>query len=632
MGTLVFQATLGGQVNLTGPNTASTFTISVPAVTGNMITSGDTGTVTNTMLASSAYTAPGTIGSGTPNTGAFTTLSASSTTTLSGGTANGVAYLNGSKVLTTGSALTFDGTNFGIGGASAGSALSVTKAKATAQFTSSTGTNGTYIVFSNTGGNNYVGSDSSTGGDFFGAPYSLNLVTGGAYPILFGVGNSEQMRLTSTGLGIGTSSPAGKLHAYSTDYTKQIAIFAGGGTVYGQIESSDANRTNPWYFGRDNVSTGNFVFSLSSSTKATLDTSGNLGLGVTPSAWAYSGNLQIKGGSAVSFASQYGGIYSNAYDNGGFKYIATAPANAIGFNNGQIEFKVAASGTAGNAISFTQAMTLDASGRLLLGTTSQSGTLTIQDIVTDGSYSATGVFKKASTNTSNYYIGGRLVIQNTSATAGNFCSVAFQTANNNDYAAMWGICSSHTSGTGAGSLAFGTSNNDGVAVERARIDASGNLLVGATSYAGVGISIATPDNNGCYSNSASTATRNHWRFANPNGVVGSIQTSASLTLYNTTSDYRLKTVVGSVVGHGERIDALQPIEYTWKADGTHTRGFLAHQFQEVYASSVSGTKDAVDEDGKPVYQAMQASTPEVIADLVAEIQSLRKRLAAAGIA
>ena len=113
--------------------------------------------------------------------------------------------------------------------------------------------------------------------------------------------------------------------------------------------------------------------------------------------------------------------------------------------------------------------------------------------------------------------------------------------------------------------------------------------------------------------------------------VGSITTSGSATLYNVTSDYRLKTVIGAVADSGSRIDALQPVEYTWKADGSRTRGFLAHQFQEVYADSVTGTKDAVDAEGKPVYQAMQASTSEVIADLVAEIQSLRKRLAAAGI-
>jgi hypothetical protein len=53
---------------------------------------------------------------------------------------------------------------------------------------------------------------------------------------------------------------------------------------------------------------------------------------------------------------------------------------------------------------------------------------------------------------------------------------------------------------------------------------------------------------------------------------------------------------------------------------------LAHQFQEVYANSVTGTKDAVDAEGKPVYQSMQASTSEVIADLVAEIKSLRIRI------
>ena len=84
MGTLVFQAALGGQVSVTGPNTASSYTIAVPTVNGTFVTTGDTGTVTNTMLASNAYTAPGAIGSVTPSTGAFTTLSASSTVSGAG--------------------------------------------------------------------------------------------------------------------------------------------------------------------------------------------------------------------------------------------------------------------------------------------------------------------------------------------------------------------------------------------------------------------------------------------------------------------------------------------------------------------------------------------------------------------
>jgi len=80
MGQLVFQATAGGQTALVGPNPSTNFSLNVPAVNGNLVTTGDTGTVTSTMLASSVYTTPGTIGSGTPNTGAFTSLSATSFT------------------------------------------------------------------------------------------------------------------------------------------------------------------------------------------------------------------------------------------------------------------------------------------------------------------------------------------------------------------------------------------------------------------------------------------------------------------------------------------------------------------------------------------------------------------------
>ena len=84
MGQLVFQANAGGQTALVGPNPSTSISINIPATNGNMVTTGDSGTVTSTMLASSVYTAPGAIGSGTPNTGAFTTLSASSTVSGTG--------------------------------------------------------------------------------------------------------------------------------------------------------------------------------------------------------------------------------------------------------------------------------------------------------------------------------------------------------------------------------------------------------------------------------------------------------------------------------------------------------------------------------------------------------------------
>jgi len=184
--------------------------------------------------------------------------------------------------------------------------------------------------------------------------------------------------------------------------------------------------------------------------------------------------------------------------------------------------------------------------------------------------------------------------------------------------------------------------------DRLVIDSSGNLLVGTTSSTLGSSGSIFGGSAGSYESSISVAasanvplrlynqgtsgTQNFMEFRTASSPVGSITYNQTVTLFNQTSDYRLKTVVGEISGQGARIDALQPIEYTWNSNGARTRGFLAHQFQEVYASSVTGTKDAVDAEGKPIYQGMQAGTAEVIADLVAELQDLRKRLAAAGIA
>jgi hypothetical protein len=110
--------------------------------------------------------------------------------------------------------------------------------------------------------------------------------------------------------------------------------------------------------------------------------------------------------------------------------------------------------------------------------------------------------------------------------------------------------------------------------------------------------------------------------------VGSIQVTTTGTTFTTTSDYRLKNITGSLTDSGTFIDALKPKTGTWKLNNSKFAGFLAHEFAEISPSSVAGEKDAVDADGQPAYQSMQASSPEVIANLVAELQSLRKRLAA----
>jgi len=176
-------------------------------------------------------------------------------------------------------------------------------------------------------------------------------------------------------------------------------------------------------------------------------------------------------------------------------------------------------------------------------------------------------------------------------------------------------------GTSASAMAF---SNAGV--ERARIDSSGNLLVGTTSFAytAAGVSIKNQVNIG----SAGTGGSTLMNFGNGNGAVGSITVTGSTTAYNTSSDYRLKDITGGLTGYKERLSALQPKQGSWKADGSEFRGFLAHEFAESYPSSVNGEKDAVDEQGNPKYQGMQAGSTEVIADLVAYIKELETRLSA----
>jgi hypothetical protein len=180
--------------------------------------------------------------------------------------------------------------------------------------------------------------------------------------------------------------------------------------------------------------------------------------------------------------------------------------------------------------------------------------------------------------------------------------------------------------------------SDGDGNPRAICNSSGNWTVGTTNDdpAGSGVQgiairgdgVFESSKNGAYAADFGRNTNDGElvRFRRSGSLVGSISVTTILTTYNTTSDYRLKNVIGVVSDSGKRIDALEPIEYDFKT-GERTRGFLAHKFAEIYPNSVNGEKDAVDEEGKPIYQSMQASTSEVMADLISEIQSLRKRVA-----
>jgi hypothetical protein len=170
--------------------------------------------------------------------------------------------------------------------------------------------------------------------------------------------------------------------------------------------------------------------------------------------------------------------------------------------------------------------------------------------------------------------------------------------------------------------------------ERARITTGGDWMLGKTvstlNTAGVYL---YSNGLGTYSRIDGAAMQVNRRgsdgtlveWTREGNTVGTISVTTTATTYNTSSDYRLKNNQKPLTGSGEFIDALKPKTWKW-VSGENGAGFIAHEFAEVSPSSVVGEKDAVDENGNPIYQAMQASSPEVMANIIAELQALRKRV------
>jgi hypothetical protein len=210
------------------------------------------------------------------------------------------------------------------------------------------------------------------------ADNSLQLWTSGA----------ERLRITSTGnVGIGTSSPTFALDVVNSGLGI-IRIKGGTGTneggsffvqYAGSTSALGAFGDRARFFGGTpdqlmSVSSAvPLTFDIGGTERARIDTSGNVGLGVTPSAWngAYKA-VQLPTGSIVSPNNGSLGIGANIYTDGAAtnRYVANGFSTYHDQTNGQYRWFNAPSGTAGNPITFSQAMTLDASGNLLVGKTS----------------------------------------------------------------------------------------------------------------------------------------------------------------------------------------------------------------------------------------------------------------------
>ncbi len=273
----------------------------------------------------------------------------------------------------------------------------------------------------------------------------------------------------SANVGIGITPATAPLHVY------------GGGTVakFGALGvTTYDNLIIQAFAGNTNIGTEGstpLLFLTNSIERARIDTSGNLGLGVTPSAWSINPAFEIKdGGSLWALNNQNLWLSQNVYfAAGSSKYLASVPASQYVQSSGTHLWNIAPSGTAGNNIPFTQAMTLLANNNLLLGTTSDIGT---RLHIAAGNGIQTFITGNLS-NSQDVSLGIGV-----SATSGNSAYFGWWKSGTNtgygfieSYAGASPIVLQRTSGN----VLIGTTTDAGY-----KLDVNGNSYVSGESYAG----------------------------------------------------------------------------------------------------------------------------------------------------
>jgi len=608
------------------------------------------------------------------------------TLTVSGGTANGVLYLNGSKVATSGSALTFDGTSF-VAGVSAGAGQHIFR----------TYTSGGFAAIYNgavtPGSTNYSFVTNATQTTLNAATFISGEISG-----------TEAMRLTSTSLytasginvGIGTSSPSYKLDVVnsananttigvtnSTSGTSALARFlavsnAGNGWFgmtspgYTDISSAaDALVINA------SSASGGIVLAQDGVGQAWLNTSGNLGLGVTPSAWASTYKaFQITPRAALSANSSGDTLLTaNAYNDGAWKYIATAASTAYVQSAGSHVFYNAPSGTINTAISFTQAMTLDANSNLQLGTTSNLGSVSRLTVQVDGSYGAVS-FARNTDNAfavaTDYYksrgsAGSPTVVQNGDGLY-QLRVVPYQgSAYTYLNTMVVEVDGTFTAGQNPPTrIIWNTNTANGSATERARITSGGIFQINTTASIASNYKFITK--TGTDMNLAISEQANQLAieaandslsanvplriYASPlyvlsgETIVGGTTDNGAYNLqcngtgvwgagaYVNGSDARLKDDIQSLDSCLDVVNALRPVTFRYKPEHSKDQsvqtGFIAQELQQTLASKpyLEGLVQEGPEHLNVAYQNIIPLLTKAIQEQQAMINDLKAKVAA----
>ena len=388
---------------------------------------------------------------------------------------------------------------------------------------------------------------------------------------IFQISNAEKMRLDSSGnLGIGTSSPASLLNLQnvgggSGGYLRVDDAVYGGDVRFGMADGIN-NDAIAGVWGNNN-----FLFYTNSTERMRIDSSGNVGIGTS--------SPSTPSGSCLS-------LYNATLPRLNFKNSTTGDGTFDGFELYMQGTLAGVNNKENGAIAFgtndSERMRIDSNGALLLGTTSRSIYYNSTNV-----YNASAVIK---TNVSNEIAD--LVITNGNNNFGSAVEFARTNSAGNDvrFASISAQPTNNTAGSEAGVIRFYTKDTgDSNIVERARLDASGNLLVGTTS----GSDKVTV-----------------------NGTV-------SATNFNTTSDATLKTNVETLSGSLDAVKSLRGVSFDWLDNGGSEIGVIAQEVEAVLPNVVSTNDEGI----KSVkYGNMVAVLIEAIKEQQAQIDELKAKL------
>jgi hypothetical protein len=329
---------------------------------------------------------------------------------------------------------------------------------------------------------------------------------------------------------------------------------------------------------------------------------GNVGLGVTPSAWLGAGYIDFPGngfvGNASSFSANTNNVGLNAYyGSAAWRYKASGlAAQRFGLESGVFAWYTAPSGTAGNAISFTQAMTLDASGNLGIGTSSPTQKLDVRG-AENGVHARFGSISNRGLEISTQIVSG-------TTDGGSVLNAR---------------------GAAAGTLIFQTDST-----ERARITSGGDLLVGTTTVSGAGgMTYLNQGSTGfadINNNNAGATGYVFSSFRRSSVEIGSVtQNGTTAVLYNTTSDRRLKDNIVPAPSASDVIDAIQIVSHGWKSapDEQVKYGVIAQDLHAVAPQAV-----LQGDDGEEIEKTWGVDYSKLVPMLIKEVQQLRARVAA----